>query len=76
MDFIAKRYGKLPSEALAQATTIDLWVMEIAVGYENWINDKHSRGESVVRHNKTDQELAQMLAMAKQQDKLNANKDI
>jgi hypothetical protein len=41
---MAKRYGKLPCEILAQASTIDLMVLDIAISYEN-MKVRESRGE-------------------------------
>lgn len=40
MDFIAKRYGVLPSELLAKGSSIDIHVAEIGVGYENYLYNK------------------------------------
>lgn len=42
LDFVAKRYGLLPSEVLTKGTTFDLYVSDIAVRYQNWLQDKHS----------------------------------
>lgn len=41
MDFVAKRYGKLPSEVLAQGSSLDVQCGELAVAYENYLNEKH-----------------------------------
>lgn len=38
LDFLAKRYGYLPSMVLESGTTMDLYVAETAVGYENWLS--------------------------------------
>jgi hypothetical protein len=32
---LGKRYGKLPSEILSSATTLDLQVLDISISYEN-----------------------------------------
>lgn len=40
MDFIARRYGTLPSIILEKGSSLDIQVAEIAVGYENYVNDK------------------------------------
>ena len=37
MDFIAKRYGILPSELLAKGSSIDIHVAEVGIGYENYL---------------------------------------
>lgn len=46
VDFIAKRYGKLPSEVMAQATTFDLTVGQLAVDYQNYTYDVEKRKQS------------------------------
>jgi len=40
VDFMAKRYGKLPSEIMAHATTFDMTVGQTAVDYENYVYQK------------------------------------
>lgn len=33
LDSLAERYGLLPSQVLASASTLDLWVYDVAVSY-------------------------------------------
>jgi hypothetical protein len=40
LDFVAKRYGKLPSEVMSTGYTIDLYCGELAVGYERYLANK------------------------------------
>ena len=40
LDAMAKRYGKLPSWILANASTLDLVVMDAAIVYENYLHDR------------------------------------
>lgn len=42
LDFVAKRYGKLPSEVLESGSSIDLQIANLAVAYENYLHKKHS----------------------------------
>lgn len=35
LDTIGERYGMLPSEVIARGTTLDLWVMDIALSYHD-----------------------------------------
>lgn len=44
IDQMAERYGKLPSELLEKATTIDLFVYDTSVSYRNLL-ERRSRGE-------------------------------
>lgn len=43
LDTLSKRYGKLPSEILRDATTLDLMVLDVAISYENY-KVRRSRG--------------------------------
>lgn len=60
LDFVSKRYGKLPSEMLEVGSSIDVHIAEIAVEYENYLYKKE-RGDISVNVPKMSQE--QMQAM-------------
>lgn len=36
LDSLAHRYGCLPSEVIARATTLDLFVIDAAISYDNY----------------------------------------
>ena len=40
LDRIGERYGLLPSEVLARATTLDIAVMDVSISYEQMRSDK------------------------------------
>ena len=40
IDALSKRYGVLPSKLLTQGDTFDLMVMDVAVTYEKYVNEK------------------------------------
>lgn len=44
LDNLASRYGLLPSEALARATTFDLTVLDISAKWENYQRAKAENG--------------------------------
>jgi hypothetical protein len=44
VDAMAERYGKLPSEVLRDASTVDLIVFDVAVSYRNH-KEKQSKGQ-------------------------------
>lgn len=44
VDAMAERYGKLPSEVLRDASTVDLIVFDVAVSYRNY-KEKQSKGQ-------------------------------
>jgi hypothetical protein len=37
---MGKRYGKLPSELIVQGDTFDLMVMDVALNYQHYVNEK------------------------------------
>jgi hypothetical protein len=43
VDAMAQRYGKLPTEVLRDASTVDLIVFDVAVSYKNH-QEKKSKG--------------------------------
>lgn len=40
IDNLGKRYGLLPSRVLCESSTFDLYIMDMAMTYENYINQK------------------------------------
>ena len=48
VDAMAKRYGKLPSEILASASTLDLVVLDAALTYENYLQEKQNKGSGTL----------------------------
>jgi len=40
LDALGERYGMLPSQVLATANTVDIWVFDIAVSYREHVNAK------------------------------------
>lgn len=40
IDTIAERYGRLPSEVMHNATTFDIFVVDTAIGYRNYLQEK------------------------------------
>jgi hypothetical protein len=46
MDFVAKRYGVLPSVLLREGSSIDIQVAELAVGYQNFYYEQEERKQT------------------------------
>lgn len=42
IDGLGKRYGMLPSQVLKDADTFDLYIMDVAMSFENYHNKKAS----------------------------------
>ena len=40
IDSLGKRYGMLPSEAIARSSTFDFYIMDAALSYENYMHKK------------------------------------
>ena len=61
LDRIGERYGLLPSEVLARATTLDIAVMDVSISYEQMRSDKKS-GKTP---NMTEEDMLKILEKAK-----------
>lgn len=57
---MASKYGKLPSELLRDANTVDVKVFDTAVKYENYLREKQSTGREPAPRYSTDQLQAMM----------------
>lgn len=62
LDNLAHRYNCLPTEALARATTLDLYVLDISARYSKYQSDL-AEGKATKQTPKLSQD--QMLAMIK-----------
>jgi len=74
LDFIAKRYGVLPSQCLAEGSNIDVVCAEIAIGYEGYLNEKsraQAEGKPLPVTNKySTEELQSMIDSVKRDKKI------
>lgn len=59
IDFIAKRYGYLPSEVIEKGSSIDVVVSNLGVSYENYLSKKNEDGHVQTKHSQ--EELQGML---------------
>ena len=60
IDSLARRYGKLPSEILLNSNTLDLYIMDVALTYEQYRNNKEQNGGKDPLPNYTDSELLEI----------------
>jgi hypothetical protein len=65
LDTLGERYGLLPSEVLVRASTIDLYVMDAAISYHDY---KQKRSQGKYAGGETEQELADMIRRAREQN--------
>jgi len=64
IDWVAKRYGVLPSELIARGNSIDVMMADLGVSYENHLNKKaeaKSKGGVAPAPKLSQEEMAQML---------------
>jgi hypothetical protein len=65
LDFVAQRYGVLPSQLLREGSSIDILIADAAQGY---INQKQnpSAANSIDNYGLTQEQMLDMVARAKQ----------
>lgn len=67
VDGLAKRYGLLPSEVLNKSTTMDLYIMDAAMSFENYHHKKQMNNGVDPAPNYSEKELLDMLNRNKEQ---------
>lgn len=66
LDFVAKRYGKLPSEVLKTGDTADVQCAELAIRYEAYLNKQaNDKADGKVTHNHSQEDLLNMIKRVK-----------
>lgn len=62
LDFIGKRYGKLPSEILESGSSVDLQIAHFAASYESWLSKKHrDKADGKISNDLSQDEMLDML---------------
>jgi len=69
IDAMAERYGMLPTDILAKATTHDLVVFDVAATYRQYLSDKHNK--KVTPNTANSNDLQQMWDRVKTNDSKN-----
>jgi hypothetical protein len=67
IDSLGKRYGMLPSEVLNRSNTFDLYIMDIALSFENYHHKKAMNNGNDPLPDYTTDELLNMLNKNKEQ---------
>jgi hypothetical protein len=62
LDTLGERYGRLPSEVLAQGSTLDIYIMDAAITYRDY-QQKKSEGKYTDQH--TNGELQEIMRKAR-----------
>lgn len=65
VDGIAKRYGMLPSKVISEADTFDLYIMDIALTFEQYHHKKAMNNGKDPLPDYTDNELLNMVQKIK-----------
>jgi hypothetical protein len=69
LDFVAKRYGCLPSQVLKSGDNIDIKIAALAIDYENYITNKEKdRADGKVTTDLSVEEMTQMLNTVRNKD--------
>lgn len=66
IDSLAKRYGLLPSEVLNRSNTFDLYIMDVALSFEQYHTKKQENKNIDPTPNYTIDELQSMLNKTKE----------
>lgn len=66
IDAIGKRYSLLPSEVMTRASTFDLVVLDAALGYQTYIQDKAEGKKEAPKMSQED--LVKMVERTKQKN--------
>ena len=69
IDWVAQRYGVLPSKLLAEGSSIDIHLAELGQKYENFLREnaeRKSKGLAPVAPELTQEQMQAMLAQVKQ----------
>lgn len=66
IDTLGKRYGMLPSEVIGRANTFDLYIMDIALTFENYHHKKSMNGGKEPIPDYTQDELMAMIKKNKE----------
>ena len=69
IDNLAYRYGKLPSQVLAEATTFDLAVLDISAKWERYQHDKANGKLKPAGADLSQDEMLAMLQRVREQNK-------
>jgi hypothetical protein len=67
IDSLGKRYGMLPSEVLGRSNTFDLYIMDVALSFENYHHKKAMNNGNDPLPDYTTDELLNMLNKNKEQ---------
>lgn len=65
LDFVAKRYGVLPSVVLDSGYNTDMICASLAVGYENYVAGMQREGKDPTKAQPTQEELLAMIQRVK-----------
>jgi hypothetical protein len=62
LDFVAKRYGMLPSQLLREGTSLDIIIADAAQGYQNQQAAQAQNPSSTANHGLTEEQMLAMVA--------------
>ena len=66
IDTLAERYKMLPSEVLCRSTTFDLYIMDAAMSYHNYVNKKANNNGVAPAPELTQEEMLAIIRKTRQ----------
>ena len=68
LDFVARRYGTIPSIVLDKGSSVDILCANLGIQYENYLAETAKNGGKPANHGYSDEELINMINKAKKKD--------
>ena len=69
LDTMASRYGMLPTEVLGKATTLDIYILEKAMAYQNRANDPNYDPSKPTMPNLSQETMRAMIEQVRKEQK-------
>lgn len=72
LDFVAQRYGMLPSQLLREGNSLDFIVADTAQGYQNHLREQANQppgSPQQTNHNLSEEKMMDMIKKVKEQAK-------
>lgn len=68
LDFVARRYGMLPSHLLREGSSLDFVIADAAQGYENFLRERAEKGNNTpIAPDLTEDQMLDMIKKVKEQ---------
>lgn len=72
VDWVARRYGVLPSKLLREGDSIDIILANLGITYENHLNERANNKSPQSKHNLSQDQMLKMIEKVKQKQNDNS----